>query len=269
MRWLGAIGMAAGLAIALFILAVNLQAARHDRPWRDDLAHTPQVEWTARRFAITPYRDWTYSPQAPLTRDWMQAGPLVIADVRRAYLVVEPHPGLPVMAHTLVIFAFEEGEAIGVSIEARKEADEDYSPLRGTFNRFELLYQWASPKDLLTRRAVMMDRALYMYPLVLDQAETETFLAALLAKTEAIASRPRFYNTLLSNCTNELAKSAGLGWDPAFVFTGFAGDALYREGRIAGEGPFATVKAAARIDAHVVSIAGSDTGAFNAALFGG
>ncbi len=268
MRWAGPVGSAVALGLALFVTAINLQSPRHDRAWRDDLAFTPHVNWQDDRFTLAPYRDWTYSEAAPLTKDWREAGPLAMRDVREAFLVVEPHPGLQAMAHTLVIFTFENGEAIGVSVEARKEADEDYSPLHGTFNRFELLYQWASPKDLLTRRAVMMSRELYTYRLVLDQAETEAFLAALLAKTDAISGRARFYNTLSSNCTNELAKAAGLSWDPAFVFTGYAGEALHREGRIGGEGPFADVKAGARIDSHVVSIAALDPQAFNAALLG-
>ncbi len=266
MRWAGPVGIAAALALALFVTFINLQSPRHDRAWRDDLAFTPHVSWQDDRFTLAPYRDWTYSETAPLTKDWHEAGPFAMRDVREAFLVVEPHPGLTAMAHTLVIFTFDNGDAIGVSVEARKEADEDYSPLHGTFNRFELLYQWASPKDLMTRRAVMMSRELYMYPLVLSQAEIEAFLMALHAKTEAIARRPRFYNTLSSNCTNELAKAAGLGWDPAFVFTGFAGEALYREGRIAGEGPFSAIKARARIDAQVRAIAGLDEPAFNAAL---
>ena len=44
--------------------------------------------------------------------------------------------------------------------------------------------------------------------LALSQAEAEAYLTALLEKTVSIEQRPRFYNTLTSNCTNELAKAA-------------------------------------------------------------
>lgn len=268
MAWVKPVLAAAALALVLFVVVINLQSPRHDRVWRDDLAFVPAVARTDGTFTLAPYRAWTYSGDAPVRRDWTTSGPFSTGAVRAAWLVVEPHPGLPVIAHTLVVFAFADGRVLGVSVEARKEADETYSPALGTFNRFELLYQWASPKDLLTRRAVMMDRALFMYPLALSQRETEAFLGVLIAKTEAIAARPRFYNTLSSNCTNELAKAAGLGWDPAFVFTGFAGDALHRMGRIQGEGSFEAARAAARIDARVIAAAGLPERAFNAALFG-
>ena len=189
--------------------------------------------------------------------------------MRRVWFVVEPHPGLPVMAHTLVLFEFEQGELIGLTVEARKQASEKYSALRGTLNAFELIYQWATPRDLLTRRAVYMDKALYLYPLVLSQAETEAYLRVLLEQTQRIEHHPRFYNTLTSNCTNELAKSAGLGWHPAFVLTGGADKALFDMGRIEGEGDFESIRAKARIDPRVIALAAHDESDFNAGLVSG
>ena len=37
-----------------------------------------------------------------------------------------------------------------------------------------------------------------------------------------MSTRPRFYNTVTSNCTNELARIAGLGWHYSWVLTGYA-----------------------------------------------
>ncbi len=265
-----ALPLAAALlaALSLFAIMLALKKPRHDRVWQPDLAPTPHIVRAGDLVSIAPYRDWRYDADAPVAEDWTSFGPVAPGDVRRAWLVVEPHPGLPLMAHTLVIFQFADGRVAGISVEARKEAHERYSPFWGAFNRFELLYQWASPRDLLTRRAVMMDRTLYLYPLRLDPAEVQAFFSALVATTQSIAARPRFYNTLTSNCTNELAKSAGLGWDMAFVFTGLAGHALHARGRIAMTGDFVSVRQAARIDDRVRSLATAPHDSFNAALFG-
>ncbi|MCA8900007.1 MAG: DUF4105 domain-containing protein, partial [Hyphomonas sp.] len=132
--------------------------------------------------------------------------------------------------------------------------------------KFELMYYWSSPRDLMTRRAVMMDRELYMYRLALTQEEAEYYLTVLLEKTASIEQRPRFYNTFSSNCTNELAKAADLPWHPAFIFTGEADKALHLRGRIDGEGSFEEVRARARIDGLVREIAGLPQAEFNAAL---
>ncbi len=265
-RFVRPIGLGALAALVLFFAMIALKAPRHDHNWQPDAERVAQVKRDGETFHIRQYRDWEWTARGAASDNWMATPALNVSEVRQAWFVVEPHPGLAVMAHTLVIFEFESGDLIGLSIEARKEADEDYSVIGGAFRQFELLYQWASPKDLLTRRAITLERDLYMYPLALTQAETETYLGALLARTAALETRPRFYNTLTSNCTNELAKTAGLDWRPAFVVTGKSAEALDAMGRISGDGDFATKKARAEIDDVVRALSDQAHAAFNARL---
>ncbi|WP_272986511.1 MULTISPECIES: DUF4105 domain-containing protein [Hyphomonas] len=266
MRWISPILVAALAAFGVFLLAVVTKQPRHDRDWYPHLSRLPHVALQDGVFSIAPYGDWTYTEEDPDEMVWSAVPPHRIGDVRRVWFVMEPHPGLAVMAHTFVMFEFGEGDLVGLTIEARKETRETYSALRGAFNKFELLYYWASPRDLMTRRAVMMDRELYMYPLALSQAEAEAYLTSLLDKTVSIEQHPRFYNTLTSNCTNELAKAADIPWHPAFILTGGADRALHLRGRIAGEGGFDAVHEKARVDACVRRNASWPHAAFNAAL---
>ncbi len=261
-----AIFLACLAALLVFAIAVLVKVPRHDRSWQPHLSRLPVVSLNDGRFSIQEYRDWSYPAGGEPVQVWKTLPELQVQDVRRVWLIVEPHPSLPVMAHTLVLFEFQDGELIGLTVEARKQAGEKYSPLRGALNAFELIYQWATPQDLLTRRANYLGHELYMYPLALTQGETEAYLTALLDKTKHIETHPRFYNTLTSNCTNELAKAARLSWHPAFVFTGKSPDALYRMDRIAGDGAFEELKANARIDPLVKSIAAETGARFNAAL---
>ena len=266
MAWVRPVLLGVVAAFGAFVLGVVTKVPRHDRDWYPHLSRLPHVDLADGIFSIAPYGDWTYTEDVPKDTVWTAVPPHRISDVRRVWFVREPHPGLPLMAHTFVMFEFGEGDLVGLTIEARKETREKYSALAGAFNKYELMYYWASPRDLMTRRAVMMDRELYMYPLALSQAEAEAYLTALLNKTISIERRPRFYNTLTSNCTNELAKAAGLAWDPAFVFTGGADKALYRLKRIVGEGGFEAVHERARIDPRVRQIADLPEADFNAAL---
>ena len=266
MRWVRPILLGIVGAVCVFVLAIATKVPRHDRDWYPHLSRLPHVALEGGVFSIAPYGDWTYTEDVPKDMVWTAVPPHKVSDVRRVWFVMEPHPGLAVMAHTFVMFEFGAGDLIGLTIEARKETRESYSALAGAFNKFELMYYWASPRDLMTRRAVMMDRELYMYPLQLSQGEAEAYLTALLEKTASIERRPRFYNTLTSNCTNELAKAAALPWDPAFIFTGGADAGLYRLKRITGEGGFDAVRTRARVDACVRENAALPQAAFNAAL---
>lgn len=252
-------------ALIVFMITVLTKTPRHDRDWVEHLSATPEVRRSGESWQVSPIRNWSYDSAGPTARDWIDTARIDPDRLKRVWLMVEPHPGLDIMAHTLVLFEFEEDELIGLTIEARKEKGEKYDPLRGALGRFELLYVWATPRDLLTRRAVYLDHEVYLYRLELTPGEARAYLTSLLERTAAIETRPRFYNTLTSNCTNELAKSGGLAWHPAFILTGGAARALHGRGRIAGP-DFEAVKAAANMTETVAALAGEPPERFNAAL---
>ncbi len=266
MIWIKPILLGALAAFALMIVTVSTKQARNDRVWAADVARIANVKRTGDSFAIGDYRSWAFDKNGPVAMDYRLADQLRISDVRNVWFVLEPHPGVPGMAHTMIVFEFADAQLIGLSVEARKEDGEPYGLLRGTFNGFELIYVWASPKDMFSRRVLVQDHEIYMYRLALSQGEAEAYLGALLDKTIAVEKRPRFYNTFASNCTNELAKTAGLTWHPAFIFTGTSDKALYGQGRIKGQGSFEEIRAHARIDDLVRESAALDEAAFNAAL---
>lgn len=256
----------AGLAaLAVFIAAVLTKTPRHDRDWVEHLSVTPKIRRDGDAWQVSPVRDWRYDGDGPVAREWIEGARLDPERLQRVWLMVEPHPGLDIMAHTLVLFEFQEAGMIGLTIEARREKGETYDPLRGALGRFELIYVWATPRDLLTRRVVHLDHEVYLYRLELTPGEARAYLTSLLQRTAAIEVRPRFYNTLTSNCTNELAKSGGLAWHPAFILTGGAARALHARGRIAGA-DFDAVKASANMTETVRALSAEPPERFNAAL---
>lgn len=264
--WTRPILRAIAAALLLFALVVYTKQPSHDRDWQPHLARTPIVERSGDQIAISPIRDWTYDQRGETATDWREEGTrLDPATLRRVWFVLEPHPGLPVMAHTLVLFEFGDGALVGLTIEARKQRHEKFAPLAGAFRRFELVYVWATPKDLLTRRAVYLDHEVYIYPLDLTETQARDYLNALTDRTAAITQAPRFYNTLHSNCTNELAKTAGLGWQPAFVLTGRSDEALYDLGLIPG-GTFESARIGADMTRIIRGLNGETSDAFNAGL---
>jgi hypothetical protein len=80
----------------------------------------------------------------------------------------------------------------------------------------------------------MLDHEVFVYPVSIDSSRLRTLLTRLLQRTEALEREPRYYNTLFSNCTNELAKAAGFHWAPAYILTGRSDEYLFRRGVIPG-----------------------------------
>jgi hypothetical protein len=227
-------GLAIAALLAAFLTPVLLAEARLDRKWVENLAHMPKVELSQGSFALDHVADWSYTKDGPATR-----GAITFAntfdDLRNVWFVVEPQPGGDYAAHTLILFEFGGDRIVGLTVEARLEQGETYDAVAGALNRFELSYIWATARELLTRRVTFLDKDVYVYPLQLEAWQKPAFLRALLEGTIDVATHARFYNTITSNCTNELAKVAGLGWHYSWVLTGYSPQRLYELKLIPGE----------------------------------
>ncbi len=230
MRW-SRVGLA---ALAIAGLSACALTPRADRDWYEYLAPTTHAEEDAGgRISLAPVSDWSYEAEGGVEQCYAEVE-FETDDLRDVWFMIEPQPGSRLAAHTLLLFELEGDRLIGVTIEARREADESYSAFRGLWNAYELSFLWASARDLLTRRAVMLDHEIFVYPLRLDTPQKRGLLHRLIVRTQELEREPRFYNTLFSNCTNEIAKAAGLSWHYSFVATGLSDEYLFRRGIIPG-----------------------------------
>jgi hypothetical protein len=252
------------LAILGFAFSVVGQKARLDRNWVEHLAVMPTIDMRADGFALSPATDWTYDAKGPTAKNTVSFE-ANYADLRNVWFMVEPQPGGDYAAHTLLLFEFAGDRMIGVTVEARREADEEYDAFQGLFNKFELAYIWSTSKELLARRAVYLAKEVYVYPLALTEQQKTDFLKALLAKTIEVSTVPRFYNTAVSNCTNELAKVARIPWHYSFILTGYSPQYLYKLKYIPGP-DFATAKNDARMDVEIRSWNSLSSADFDKAL---
>jgi hypothetical protein len=242
-------GIAVLVLVAGFAISVVSKTPRRDRNWVEHLAVMPTIDVREDGFALGPATDWTYAPDGPTAKGAVDFE-AKFADLQNLWFMVEPQPGGDYAAHTLVLFEFSDDRIIGVTVEARREADEDYDAFEGLFNKFELAYIWSTSKELLTRRAVFLNKDIFVYPLALNEEQKQGFLRSMLDKTIDVSQRPRFYNTLTSNCTNELAKAAKLDWHYSWVLTGYSPQRLFDLELIPGD-DLAAVRQQAKLDAEI------------------
>jgi len=237
------------LAISFFAFSVMGRQPRLDRNWVEHLARMPDIDLREDGFSLGPATDWTYDAKGPIAKKTISFD-ANFADLKNVWFMVEPQPGGGYAAHTLVLFEFAGDRIIGLTVEARREAGEQYDAFEGLFNKFELAYIWSTAKELLTRRAVYLAKEIYVYPLALSDQQEKDFLRALLRQTISVSAKPRFYNTFTSNCTNELAKVAKLGWHYSWVLTGYSPQRLFDLKLIPGP-DFATAKRQAKLDSEI------------------
>jgi hypothetical protein len=107
-------------------------------------------------------------------------------------------------AHTFVSFGFSDSQYVAISVEARREPGETYGPLTGLFRRFELIYVVGDERDLIGSRAVYGGYDVYVYPIRANRERIRELFLEMLARSNALATRPEFYNTLTNNCTSNV-----------------------------------------------------------------
>lgn len=263
--WTG-FAIAMGGAIAILAGSIMLAEPRLDRKWAEHLATMPKIALSPGSFSLDHVADWSYTKDGPARKD-KGTFASTFDDLLNVWFVVEPQPGGDYAAHTLILFEFGGDRMIGLTVEARLEEAETYDAVQGVFNKFELSYIWATARELLTRRVIFLDKDVYVYPLQLDTQQKRRFLRLLLEGTIDVSTHARFYNTITSNCTNELAKVAGLGWHYSWVLTGYSPQRLYELGLIPGE-TFAGVKGKALLKSEIAGWNDLPSREFDKALLG-
>lgn len=239
LNWFGANPLRPAIASIFAILILGsaanmLSPPQMVRNWYPYLSHTPQVEITETGFTVSPVSDWSYAYGREVDTTYLDSASYDFDELRRVWFMLEPQPGSQLAAHTLLLFEFEGDRLLGLTIEARREEGEEYSAFHGQFNAFELIYIWATARDLLIRRAVMLDHEVFVYPVDISAEQNRTLLRNLLQRSQSLQQTARYYNTIVSNCTNELAKAAGFHWAPAYILTGRSDEYLYRRGILPG-----------------------------------
>ena len=175
--WFGRIATAALILLASFIIYLGTKVPSNDRVWADSFENIATLTKTGEfSYNVDNVRAFEFDAAGDLEASWLSKT-LRSDQIVEAWFFVEPFASDDRFGHTFVSFVFEdetgEREAIAVSVEARKEKGEGYSPLRGVLRDYELSYVWSTEKDMTTRIAISLGNPLYAYPINknLDQAK--------------------------------------------------------------------------------------------------
>lgn len=148
----------------------------------------------------------------------------------------------PVIAHTLVSFGFDNGEYLCVSVEARRERWQNYSPLWGLFRAYQLIFVVGDERDIIRLRTNIWREQVYMYRLQLTQEHLRRLLSDYIERLNRLNIRPEWYNSVASNCTTNLFYQgrAKVPWWvlPRIILNGLSARAMYQLGFLDKQVPF-------------------------------
>lgn len=234
------------LRVVLAVVAVVIVAAlvyavagrpSNQRDWAPNEAVLATAETVGDTVIIRNVRNTTYRSDADYTPAYYDAR-FDLKDLRRVWFAVVPFSASSPMAHTFVSFEFAGPRFVAISVEARKERGETYGPVKGMFRRYELMYVIADERDAIGLRAVHRGDDVYLYPVRTDPEHARAMFVGMLAQANELARHPRFYHTLLENCTSTIVGHVNalvpgrVPFSYRWVLTGYADELAYDLGLI-------------------------------------
>jgi hypothetical protein len=196
-------------AVALLTVSLStwwLRRPSSARTWSGDQARLPRVRFDGHLVHVQDVRNFAYRSEYDFDERWEDR----TWDLDRLasvwFVLVPLSEKWRGPAHAFVSFGFDDGTYASISIEARREKGERYSPVKGLFRRYELIYVVGDERDLIGRRAVHDGTPVYLLPIKATKEAMRSLFTEMLTRADALREHPAFYNTLTDNCTNILLR---------------------------------------------------------------
>jgi Domain of unknown function (DUF4105) len=247
------------LLLGLAIIAVTIAAIRivrnpsNDRAWHPTQRAPSRAAVRGPLIEIRNVRDFTYRSETDFDIRYVDR----TYDLRKldsAWYVVSRFGGVPGLAHAFLTFGFSDGQYAAISVEARKERDETYSPFLGVLNSYELMYVAGTERDLIGVRTHVWKEGVTLYPIRADHDKIREVFAGMALRAETLAREPEFYDTLFNSCNSNIVEHVNaiapgsIGFDVRTILPGFSDRVAYELELIDTSMPLERVREAYRID---------------------
>ncbi|MGI9625268.1 MAG: DUF4105 domain-containing protein, partial [Longimicrobiales bacterium] len=153
----------AQLAALLLVALWFVPRPSNDRDWADNQATLAYADFTGDQIRIHNVRNTTYRTTDDYTPQYYDKS-FDLNRLVRAWYIVEPFSDWEGAAHTFLSFEFEGPEYVSISVEIRKEKGEGFSPIKGLFKQYEILYVVADERDAIKRRTNYRKDDGFLYP---------------------------------------------------------------------------------------------------------
>jgi hypothetical protein len=177
----------------------------HNRNWSPDQALLPYAVFHGQRVHVHNIRNCAYQSDQDYVVNYYDRA-FDLNQLESVDFLVVPFQGVPSLAHTMLSFGFADGEHLGVSVEARLEEGETYSPILGSLRQFELMYVVADERDVVKLRTTYRGDDVYLYRARATPEQARMLFLDVMERVDKLASTPEFYNVFTNNCTTNIVR---------------------------------------------------------------
>lgn len=249
------------VAYAIFLAWSSSITASNDKNWAPDVAHGITGIIHGDRLSANDVRNFTWRSETDYSKRW-EHRTYDLSKLRSLDLFLVYWMG-PSIAHTIMSFGFDNGSYLDFSIELRRTQNDQYSAIAGFFKTHELVYIGADERDLITLRKVRNEQ-IQLYRLRTPPERARALLVEYIKQANDLAARPRFYNTLTTNCTTTIfnmmrAVTSSIPFDWRIILTGHLPSYVYEHGAVDTRIPLEELRQRAdvtgRVDGNLSEVA--------------
>ena len=203
------------LILLLAVIALFWAIMRHlrlrpsnERSWVNDNERSATANFDDGYVTIHNVRDFEWRSNRDFDERWIDVK-IKLNEVSKIWFVLEYFdPTRRQMAHTIMSFEMRDGTRISCSIEVRREKGERYHPIKGLFRQYELIYVWATERDVIGVRTRCRKRSVthLFEAVVLGPGNERRMLESYLNRTNKLSQSPEWYNTITNTCTTNIVK---------------------------------------------------------------
>jgi len=208
--WLLGGRAALGLVLTAAVSGCALVAPSNHRDWSPDQAQLPRADiqlshagFAGDRIIVHNVRNCEYRTADDYTVHYYDKT-CDLEQLDSADLIMVPFPGMAALAHTMLSFGFGGRDYLAVSAEVRRQRGDQYAPVKGSLDFFEMMYVLGDERDLLGLRTNHRLNEVFLYHTRLTPPQVRVMFVDVMHRVNQLAENPEAYNTFTNNCTTSI-----------------------------------------------------------------
>lgn len=241
------------VAVGLLTVVVQLRSPSHEGDWQAASAVLPHAEVAGERVTISDVRNFAYDPDGSVREARYEERSYDLSELETLWYGISHFADFG-LAHSFLSFGFTDGRYLAISVETRLEKGQSYNPLLGLLRSYELIYVLADERDVIGVRTHLRGERVLLYRIEAPLERIRALLLVMLQTVNEIYDHPRFYNTLIDNCTTNILQHVErlspwtIYTDYRVILPGFSDELAYEIGAISNDVPLAEARRRAQLD---------------------
>lgn len=170
-----------------------------DRNWAKDVEHQVTGQLSGSILTLENIRNFTWRSPVDFDANW-ETRRYDLDQLQSVDLFMSYWSGKTI-AHMIVSFGFANGAQLAWSVEVRRQAGGEFSPLADVFKTNTLSLIAADERDVVGTRTNARGEDVQIYRTNTNPQKARALLLHYVARANQLAQQPQWYNSLFTNCT--------------------------------------------------------------------